>query len=267
MLDAPAKTAHQRRLEILRLLRRENSVAVSHLARRFGVSEMTVRRDLSALEREGRVIRTYGGGVSTETVAFEFSFAEKMQRNTAAKERIGRTAAGLVRPGETVLLDTGTTTLQVARFLPDSPDITVVTTSLPIVSALFHKRVRVTLPGGDVRRRTPDIYGPLTESNLEDIHVDRAFLGADGLDVEAGLSTTDMSIARISRLMLQAARQAVVVLDSSKIGRICFARYAALSEIDLLVTDEGLSRKDRRAVERAGVKVMIARRAGRKGLR
>ena len=141
-----------RQNKILDLLRQNSHITVSKLAKKFGISEVTIRRDMNFLAKEGKILRTYGGAASSEKVAYEFSFKEKLNKNIREKERIGNLAADLVKEGETILIDTGTTTLQVARSLSSKKNITIITNSLPIVSTLSgNSNIKVILLGGELQ--------------------------------------------------------------------------------------------------------------------
>jgi DeoR/GlpR family transcriptional regulator of sugar metabolism len=172
-----------RQRRILDLLRERGECSVDELVRACGVSDMTIRRDLARLAGDGHVVRTHGGAAPAEQVSFEFQFLGRARENAAAKEQIAATAAGWVRDGQSVLLDSGSTTLAVARHLTSRRRLTVVTTSLPIAATLQPAAgVETLLLGGYVRRESPDLEGPLTEANLERLRAGVALLGADGID-------------------------------------------------------------------------------------
>jgi len=253
----------QRRLEILSFLGR-GSVSVRALARRLGVSEVTIRRDLAALEREGKLLRVYGGAFPNERVAYEFSFREKESRNRAAKESIGRAAAGLVEPGFAVFLDTGTTALAVARALRAAPPAVIVTTNLCVASEYVGQReVKVLVPGGEVGAISPDVCGDWTIETLSGVNVDVAFLGCDAVDPTDGFYCADTRSAAVSRLMLSRSRRAYLIADSSKFGRRSMFRIAPLRRLTGVVTDNALPPRYRAALRRLGVAV-IAENGGRK---
>jgi len=228
-----------RHREIIDLLQSHGECSVEDLAQNFGVSTMTIRRDLTALAESGRVIRTHGGAAPAEAVMFEFQFLRRAKLNAAAKDRIGAAAAQLVREGQSVLLDSGTTTLCIARHLRERQNITVITTSLPIASVLQHAagNVQTLLLGGYVRREAPDLEGPLTESNLQSLKADIAFIGADGIDENGTCYNASLSVARMLIRMIRAARQVYVVADSSKLGRTALASFGQLADFAGLITD------------------------------
>jgi len=227
-----------RHREIIGLLHACGECSVEHLAQSFGVSPMTIRRDLNALAESGQVIRTHGGAAPAEAVMFEFQFLRRAKLNASAKDRIGAAAASLVRDGQSVLLDSGTTTLCIARHLRERSGITVITTSLPIASVLQHAGgVQTLLLGGYVRREAPDLQGPLTESNLESLRADIAFIGADGIDENGTCYNASLTVARMLGKMIQAAQQVYVVADASKLGRTALASFGQLADFSGLITD------------------------------
>lgn len=250
-------TARQNR--IAELLAERGECSVGFLARRLAVSGMTVRRDLDALARAGRVLRTHGGATRAERISFEFEFLRRVQSRRAAKEAIGAAAASLVRDGESVMLDSGTTTLALAHRLRSKRDLTVVTTSLPIASALqFCDSVRVLLLGGYLRRDAPDLTGALTEANLEGLRADVAFVGADGIDRRGFVYNASLAVGRMLRKMAGAAARVYVVADSSKIGRTALARFGRVADWDGLITDNGIRPADAAALRKSKVRIIKA---------
>jgi DeoR family transcriptional regulator of aga operon len=234
-----------RHSKILDLLRAQGEVTVQALAGTLGVSAMTIRRDLEYLEGEGVLTRTHGGAVFTQPAIIEFAFRDRERAQEAEKHVIARRMAAQVRPGTTLVLDTGTTTLEVARALAGIPALRVLTSSLAIASVLYARDgVELVLLGGHVRHTSPDLTGPLTEENLRQFRTELAILGADALDPD-GVYTSDLGIARISRAMLEGARESWLVVDSSKFRRRSFVRFADWRAITHVITDTGLTAADR----------------------
>lgn len=235
------KPRHQRILEQLQL---EREVSVQDLARQLKVSLITIRRDLEELERAGALTRTHGGAVFSKASVVEFAFLERTQEHTAEKQAIARYLAKVVQPGMTVVLDTGTTTLEIARAIAGIPRLRVITTSLAIASALHaYDNIELVLPGGIMRHHSPDLSGPLTEKNLRQFQADLAVIGADAVTPE-GLYTSDMGIARISGAMIDCAGESWLVTDSSKFSSRSFIKFADWSAITHLVTDAGIKAQD-----------------------
>lgn len=251
----------ERRQQISALVRERGSVQVAPLATRFGVSMQTIRKDLHYLEKRGVAERSYGGAISADAVnvVAEPPLETKRASNIDEKARIGALAASMVQPGDSIVLDSGTTTLQIAHHLPDDEDITVLTNDLDILGALARKeRVRVVMLGGTLRRRNRAFYGAQTENALDDLHVDKLFLGVDGFDLERGITTHFEPEAMLNRKMVKAARQVIAVTDKSKFGRVCLHRILNVAEIDDLITDADDAGGMQAAAERAGFRLHIA---------
>lgn len=240
---------------IVKLLAAQEEASVQELANHFGVSTMTIRRDLTALEQEGSLKRTHGGALLSKAGIVEFAFREKERHFAAEKNAIARQAASLVRPGMAVTLDTGTTTLEVARALANTKRLSILTSSLPIASVLYaHDNIELVLLGGTIRRDNPDLSGWLTEDNLKRFRVDLAILGADAVDPD-GVLTTDVSIARVSQAMISNARETVLVIDHSKFEKGGFVKFASWNDIDIVISDDGVPNSIRQWLESVVEKV------------
>jgi len=246
----------ERRRHIVDLLASHDRAEVGELAARFAVSESTIRRDLQLLSETGVVERTHGGALQPSR--FEPSFGEKQTESQEEKRAIAREAARFVEPGQTIFLDAGTTTLELARALRAQADITVATNSVPIAVELAN-RVRLILTGGAVKESTLALIGPIAERAIEQMHVDIAFVGMNGVAVTAGLTTPTLEEAATKVRMIGAARVAVVLADSSKLGAVTFARVAGLDEVDLIITDDGAPSQELERLRAAGAEVRLAR--------
>jgi len=244
-------------MRLLEILERDGEQAIERLARLFQVSEMTIRRDLQALSRQGRVIRTHGGATAGQRVSFEFRFLERAGVEAAAKEHIASVAASLVKPGDTVILDSGTTTLAIARALAPISGLTVVTTSLPIASELFGREgLEVIILGGSLRKDAPDLTGALTQSNLEQLRLDVGFLGADAIDLAGYIYNRSNELGRMLAQMARTADRVYAVADHTKIGQHAFMRFDHLRRWQGLITDPALGSRERQALRKAGVRVI-----------
>ncbi|XIE77542.1 DeoR/GlpR family DNA-binding transcription regulator [Streptomyces sp. SBR177] len=253
MSDHQNLLAEQRRALILDEVRRRGGVRVNELTRRLNVSDMTVRRDLDALARQGMVAKVHGGAVPVvEASAHEPGFEAKSVLELGAKEEIARAAARMVRPGTAIALSGGTTTFALARQLLDVPELTVVTNSVRVAD-VFHE-AQQSGAGGDARPgaatvvltggvRTPSdaLVGPVADQAIRSLHFDALFLGVHGISVEAGLSTPNLAEAETNRRLVRAARRVVVVADHTKWGTVGLSSFASLDEVDALVTDRGVS--------------------------
>jgi DeoR family transcriptional regulator of aga operon len=248
----------ERRQQISRLVKERGSVQVAPLAERFGVSMQTIRKDLRFLENRGVMERSYGGAISAEAVNVAIEPAVEAKRSSHADEkaRIGRLAAAMVASGESIVLDSGTTTLQIAHHLADDEDITVLTNDLDILTVLAAKeRLNVVMLGGMLRRKNRAFYGAQTVAALEDLRVDKLFLGVDGFDIGCGITTHHEPEAMLNRKMVEAARQVIAVTDSSKFGRVCLHRIIAVEDIHDLVTDASVPEDVRSASDRLGFRI------------
>jgi DeoR/GlpR family transcriptional regulator of sugar metabolism len=232
----------QRRELIAQQLRREQVVHVAELSRCFGVSEVSIRRDLEQMARRGWLERVHGGAVAVR-VGSAGELAPAPISHPDEKRRIGRAAAAHVHPGDRVLFDSGTTVLEVARALGNDQmgagNLTAITCSLPIVQELGHHHgIHLLLLGGIYLPEYRVVVGPQTIENLRGLHADKLFLGTDGLTLDHGVTTANILEAEVDRAMVGAAAQIIVVADSSKIGCVGLTSITSLSKIDVLVTDQ-----------------------------
>jgi len=249
LFDSNMELNH-RQTDILSMLRGGQRISVRELAARFAVSEMTIRRDLNAMEAEGLLVRTYGGATPNRSL--------RPHHESPAQAAIGRRAAALVSPGQTVMLSTGDTALEVARHLPRDANLTVATTSLSVAQELFGSAITVVLFGGILRKEFPSLYGPMTEAMVKNFHVDLLFTGADGARSDDGFYTAEIQHSSLEQAMISSADHVVVITESRKFGQPAFVRFAAIDEVDKVITDAGLSALDRRNLEERGVEVVIA---------
>ena len=216
-------------------------VSIAKLAREFGVSGMTIRRDLAALEGKSHIQRTHGGAVLTERMMLEFDYRDRRGRNQRIKCAIAAAARQRVRPGQRLILDTGTTTLELAALLKDGENLTVITPSLAVASELQHAAgVEVILLGGIIRRGSPDLTGPVTEHCLELFAADVAFQGADAIGVDGSIYNSDLRLARVDKLMRRVANECCVLADHTKIGRTALGRSGSLADVDTFITDKAV---------------------------
>ena len=243
----------QRRQEILRAVR-GGTAHVADLAESFGVSEMTVRRDLSALARDGKLERVHGGALHAGEPRFSQIEVERFD----VKDRMGAAAAALVEDGQTVMIDIGTSTLQMARHL-HGRKVTVVTTSLAVLEELLpDPDIELVLPGGTVRRNYRSLVGVVAEDSLRQLKADVAVLGTSAVDAELGVWDTTMVEVPIKRLMIAAAGRVVLLADAAKFSMSAVVRVCGPESIDHIVTDAPLPAACRSAVDAAGIEVTVA---------
>ncbi|MFI5757193.1 DeoR/GlpR family DNA-binding transcription regulator [Streptomyces sp. NPDC051569] len=260
MSDNQNLLAEQRRALILDEVRRRGGARVNELTRRLNVSDMTVRRDLDALARQGVIEKVHGGAVPVvEASTHEPGFEAKSALELTAKEDIARAAAAMAVPGSAIALSGGTTTFALARHLVDVPDLTVVTNSVRVADVFHAARATggaggrrpgaamVVLTGG-VRTPSDSLVGPVADQAIRSLHFDVLFLGVHGISAEAGLSTPNLGEAETNRRFVESARRVVVVADHTKWGTVGLSSFATLDEVDTLVTDAGLSARTREEI-------------------
>ena len=231
----------QRKRHILEQARPGEFLVVGELAKKFNVSEMTIHRDLNKLQQQGQIEKTHGGAVPADRMEFEFDFASRRATNQKPKKAIAQEALKFIQPGQRLILDTGTTTLELAYLLKDFENLTVITPSLAVASVLqFSSGIQTVLLGGILRKGSPDLTGVVAEKVLDMFMVDIAFQGADGIGLNGELFNTDMRIAQVDKKMRKRANQTYILCDSSKIGKIDFASNGSLAEVNALITDSGI---------------------------
>jgi DeoR family transcriptional regulator, fructose operon transcriptional repressor len=231
-------TVQQRHNFIVSRIEKRGSAYVVDLAKDLNVSEMTIRRDLNELEKVGLLRRIHGGAVNARGRGFEPPLSLRMDENRESKALIGRYAADMVAEGDSVALDIGSTTYEIAVNLQSTRNITLITPSIPIASRFFDRSdVRLILPGGIVRSGETSMIGDLARRNLEILYVDRLFLAVGGIDSKAGLTEYNLDDTSIKRIMIKNAMEIVVVADSTKFEKIAFAFIAQLDVINHLITN------------------------------
>jgi DeoR/GlpR family transcriptional regulator of sugar metabolism len=248
-------SSDERQAEILLFIKEKTTAAIGEIATRFGVSEMTVRRALHKLADAGAVIRTPGGAMVVPAGSMERTFVERSEKAAGAKDAIGRAAASLVQEGETVVLDSGTTTRYIARHLASRKDLVVITTSLAVLEELATSNtVQVRLTGGLYRRTSHDLFGAEVNEALDDIYADRVFFGAASISFHKGVMNYDQQMPKV---LLKAGKQRVLVIDSSKVGHEAVYRLCSVQTCDLVITDKGVKGADLKKL-RSLTKVVVA---------
>jgi DeoR/GlpR family transcriptional regulator of sugar metabolism len=246
----------ERQEVIVRTLQGRDRVAVGELARLTGCSEMTIRRDLDLLEQDGLLKRVRGGAVGMLS-GEETPFPARSRHHVAAKQRIGAAVADLIDDGEAIVLDSGTTTLEVARRLV-ARRLTVLPLSLHAVDVLRgFEQLRLVIPGGELRRAEQSFIGPLTERAFDVMRFDTTVLSCCGLTARDGVSAHDLTEAQVKRAAAGAAARVIAAVDSSKLGRTAFARVCPATEIDLLVTDRDAAHDQIEQFRAAGVETLL----------
>ncbi len=248
--------APQRWNDLRSLIRESGVVRIDDICRRLQVSPATVRRDLDQLERDGAIRRVHGGAVSVESRLDEPLFDDKTSLAAREKRRIAEAALAYVEPGDTLYLDGGSTVLELARLLRERSNLTVVTNSLRAAHELAGRGPRLIVIGGELRRLSQTLVGPLTRLVLQELHLDKAFMGTIGFSLKEGLTTTDPSEAFTKGLVMGQARQVIVLADSSKAGKVSFANAGRWEDVHVLITDKSLDFA--KELARRGIKIVRA---------
>jgi DeoR family transcriptional regulator, aga operon transcriptional repressor len=249
----------ERRRRISDLVREQGRATVEELAERFGTSLVTIRADLSNLESSGVLIRTHGGALPPVDDA-DHPLTVKQLQHHAEKVRIGQAAAELIQDGETIILDSGTTTEEIARQIrkADFVGINVITNALNIALVLIDVPfVRLIMPGGILRRESKSLSGHMAEAAMDNLQADRLYLGADGLDPEIGVMTPHLAEAELNAKMIRISRQVVAVADSSKLQRRNISLIAKVEQLHMLITDTAASAEAVEALRARGVEVKL----------
>jgi DeoR family transcriptional regulator of aga operon len=250
-----------RRNQIIQKLNKDGEVLVADLSKEFSVSEVTIRNDLEQLEQKQVLIRARGGAIKMEgNVSFDQGISEKDRLNYREKAVIGKMAARLIKERDTIILDSGTTTAEIVKNLAHLKELTIITNAMNIVTQLISSPigVNVIIPGGYLRNTSMSLVGPLAEKSLRNFYVDKVFVGVDGFDTRTGIYTPNLDEARLNEIMIEISKEVILVTDSSKFNRKSLAFICPVSTIDVVVTDSGVSADDRKRLEDAGVKVLIA---------
>jgi DeoR family transcriptional regulator of aga operon len=251
-------TSH-RRATILQLLSDQGSVQVADLVEQMGVSAVTIRNDLSALEAQGLATRSHGGAVLARTPPPEQTIRQKDALNHEQKERIGALAATLVQAGDNIIIDSGTTTISLARQLRTASEVTVMTNGLNIAWELADAPgVDLILTGGLLRKQSLSFQGTQAEASLQAYNFDKLFLGVDGFDLQFGVTTHHEAEASLNFRMVERAKKIVVLTDASKFGRVSLHRIVLLERVHTVITDAAISPEYRDGLARLGIELLIA---------
>ena len=255
-------SAQGRRSAILHKLREDSTVTVAELSRLFGVSEVTIRKDLSILKERKLLIRVHGGAILEDAVPQEDmeagGYHVNKYINVKEKEAIGRAAAAHIQDGDTIMIDSGTTALEVARNLQKFRDLTIITNSVnAMLEVMKYNRFKVILLGGVVRGSSLSTVGALAESNLKLFYCDKLFLGVDSFSVDAGLSTPSVEEASTNQVMISRAREVIAVFDSSKINKRALAFISMPERINTVIIDSGLPASVRNQLRAMNINVEI----------
>jgi len=257
-----SKSTVSRRAKILDELELKGQVSVSELGKMFDISEVTIRNDLDHLEKQNMLIRARGGAIKIkfQRMGIDPSISDKQKEFLKEKQLIAKVATSLIEDGDTIVLDSGTTTTEIAKNLGQFKNLTIITNALNIASILSeYEGINIFMPGGSLRKKSLSLVGVLADENFEKFYCDKLFLGADGFDTTHGLSTPNSEEAHLNQIMIKIAKKVIVVADSRKFERRRFAFIGPISNVDLVITDSGIREEDKNRLEKGGVEVMIAK--------
>jgi DeoR/GlpR family transcriptional regulator of sugar metabolism len=249
----------ERKRKILDELNREDKVQVITLAEELNVSTETIRRDLERLDKERKLKKVYGGAVKASYDSWEPPFDQKIQINAVEKAMIGRLAASLVQDGDTIMVDYGTTTIEMIRHLEGRKNVTIVTHSIPtMLLAMEIFGGRIIFIGGEINVAQQSSIGPIAEGNLQQLRVNKAFISAGGISIIDGVTDYQLNEASISRKMMERAEEIYILADHSKFGKTTFANIAPLNGLYSIITDSGCPEEWRRTLAEKEIELWIA---------
>ena len=251
--------ANQRREKIIEMLKEEGSVKVAELSKIFKVSEVTIRQDLEKLEQDGTITREHGGAFLNSIGTQVRNFALSNLINMDKKERIGEKAAEYIQNGDTIILDSGTTTTEIAKAIVSKQNITVITNAINIVMILgANPGINVILTGGEFKAPTLSLTGQKAADFFQGLHVDKLFLATAGISLKSGLTYPGLSDIAVKKAMIDSADEVYLVADSTKINKSAFASLGALGLVDFLITDTDLTEDDKQLFNNHDIKFILA---------
>lgn len=241
----------------------EGQISIAQIIDLFGVSEITARRDLNELDRQGLLRRVHGGAIASLGRSYEPHFQTRTAKNKTEKIIIGIKAAEQVFDGDSIALDVGTTTLEIVRGLIDKRNLTIVTSSIQIANEVIatlslDTNVRLILAGGVVRARELSMVGMIAERTVRELHVDKAFIGIGGISLRDGLTEYNMEDARMKQVLIESAQEKFVVADSGKFGRTTFTTVGPITSVDAIITDGNAPMDQVEKITSMGVRVIVA---------
>ena len=255
--------AAERHNKIVEIVLDKGHVNIADICKMFVVSEMTARRDLNSLDRQGLLRRVHGGAIANLGRSYEPSFQTRAVKNQKAKIAIGLEAAELIYDGDSIALDVGTTTLEIVQGLRGKRNLTIVTSCLQIANKVVDQLsldidARLILAGGIIRPRELSMIGPIPEQVYQEFHVDKAFIGIGGISLEDGLTEYNIEDTQIKKILIRCAREKIVVADGSKFSVTTFASVAPLEAVDKIVTDNSAPAHIIAQIREQGVEVILA---------
>lgn len=253
----------ERHSKIVDMVLDKGHITIADICKMFDISEMTARRDLNTLDRQGLLRRVHGGAITNLGRSYEPSFQTRAVNNQDEKTKIGLKAAELIYDGDSIALDVGTTTLETVQGLKGKRNLTIITSCLQIANKVVEQLsldidARLILAGGIVRPRELSMIGPIPEQVYQDLHVDKAFIGIGGVSLEDGFTEYNIEDTQIKKVLIRSAREKIVVADGSKFGLTTFASVAPLKAVDKIVTDRSAPEEMIARIREQGVEVILA---------
>jgi DeoR family transcriptional regulator of aga operon len=248
----------KRRKKILEQLDQEGHVTTHTLSKIFNVSEVTIRNDLLLFEKKGLLHRTRGGALRDQRVSIDHNLTDKSKKHLIEKQKIARKAREFINAGDSIILDSGTTTQEIAKRFADVSDLTVITNGLNVAAEIARNRnVRLIMPGGILRQNSLSLVGGLAENSLRNYNCDKLFLGVDGIDCSYGISTPNLEEAQLNQVMIDVAKEVFIVTDSSKFLKRSFAYIAPIKKISTIITDRKIPQTEYNALINMGIDVIL----------
>lgn len=252
--------AEERKQKILDMLKRDEKATVAQLCDYFNVSSATIRNDLRELESSNLLRRTHGGAIVWSKTGFELDTKHKEGQYQIEKEKIAEAALSLIDDGDTIILDTGTTTLELAKRLGEKRNLTVVVNDVQIARCLEEiEDINLVFVGGSIRKKFHCTIGTWGIKMISELSVDKAIMATNGISLKKGATTPDLNQAEIKRAMISIANKVIVICDSSKFGRSAFAQFADIKQVNTIITDQGIEESERSNFEAAGIEILLAR--------
>ena len=261
MEKGEGRSTVSRRIKILESLKTHGQVNVNELSETLGVTGVTIRNDLAQLEKKRVLIRARGGAIKMEQnfADEDYPLSDKQKKHLQEKKEIGKRAAELIDENDTIILDSGSTTCELAKNLKKFNGLTVITNALNVATILAeYNNVNVIVPGGVLKKNSLSLIGILAERGFKDYFCDKLFLGVDGFDLDFGISTPDPEEAHLNKNMIEISKEVIVVTDSSKFQRRGLVLIAPVHKINTVVTDKNITQESKDKLESLGIKVIIA---------
>jgi DeoR family transcriptional regulator of aga operon len=251
--------ADERRSQIMQIISSSGRVRVQDLVRRFGTTSVTIRNDLNELQKRGLLLRSHGGAAKVDSKQYESPFQDRIQSHREEKRRIGVLAASLIQDGETIILDSGTTTDEIAKQIKNRSRLQVITNGVNIANELLGSRgVTTVILGGTLRNDSASIVGRSTEEMLSQLSADKLFVGGAGCDPDFGISGANLEEAMVNKAMVSIAREIILVADSSKFDKRSMSRIASFSEVNTVISDTGMPLEIQEKIRSFGCKLLLA---------